>query len=90
MDQLVDASSFPMGENLDYESEEEVAQLEALPAAIFTPIVGTRQSPTWSWRSASPPIIALFLARREPGARPEDAERWVVVGNLPSNAFRDG
>ncbi|MDP3490266.1 MAG: hypothetical protein Q8R71_09020 [Phenylobacterium sp.] len=33
------------------------------------------------------PILALFLARREPGARLEDAERWVVVGNLPSMHF---
>jgi hypothetical protein len=90
MDQLVDTSSFPTGENLDYESEEEVEQLEVLRAEAW------RYLHTYRW---DPPIadlvlafgigtiLALFLARREPGTRPEDAERWVVVGNLPSMHF---
>jgi hypothetical protein len=33
------------------------------------------------------PIIGLFLMRFEPGGDPRDAERWVVVGDLPSMHF---
>ena len=33
------------------------------------------------------PILGLFLMRFAPGGRPEDAERWVVVGDLPSMHF---
>jgi hypothetical protein len=33
------------------------------------------------------PIIGLYLMRFGPGGRPEDAERWVVVGDLPSMHF---
>jgi hypothetical protein len=33
------------------------------------------------------PIIGLFLMRFGPGAKPCDAERWVVVGDLPSMHF---
>lgn len=90
MSQLVDTRAFPTGKNLDYESEDERRELEALRAKAW------RYLHTYSW---NPPIadlvlayglapaFALFLARREPGARPEDAERWVVVGNLPSMHF---
>lgn len=90
MSQLVDTSSFPTGQNLDYESQEELDQLEVLRAEAW------RYLHTYRWNPpiadlvlafGVAPIIALFLARREPGARPEDAERWVVVGNLPSMHF---
>ena len=33
------------------------------------------------------PMIGLYLMRFEPGGKPEDAERWVVVGDLPSMHF---
>lgn len=33
------------------------------------------------------PILALFLVRFERPRKPEDAERWVVVGNLPPMHF---
>lgn len=33
------------------------------------------------------PIIGLYLMRFEPGGKPEDRERWVVVGDLPSMHF---
>jgi hypothetical protein len=91
MSHLVDTSSFPTGgENLDYESEEEVEQLEVLHAEAW------HYLRTYLWNPpiadlvlafGIAPILALFLVRREPGGRPEDAERWVVVGNLPSMHF---
>ena len=90
MSQLVDIFSFPTGENLDYESEDELRELDVLRAEAW------RYLHTYSWRPpiadlvlafGVAPVLALFLARREPGARPEDAERWVVVGDLPSMHF---
>lgn len=90
MSHLVDTSSFPTGENLDYDSEEEVEQLAELREEAW------RYLGTYSWEPpiadlvlafGVAPIIALFLVRREPGGRPEDAERWIVVGNLPSMHF---
>jgi len=86
----IDASSFPIGRNIDYRSDEEVRELAVLEDEAW------RYLRTYSW--APPisglllafgvaPILALFLIRREPGGKPEDAERWVVVGNLPSMHF---
>jgi len=90
MSYLIDTSSFPTGETLDYESEEELRELDALRQEA------QRYLSTYSWDPpiaelvlafGVAPIIALFLARRAPGARPEDAERWVAVGDLPSMHF---
>lgn len=90
MSQLVDTFSFPTGENLDYESEEELRELDVLRAEAW------RYLHTYSWNPpiadlvlafGVAPVVALFLARRQPGARPEDAERWVAVGDLPSMHF---
>jgi len=90
MSHLVDTSSFPTGQSLDYESEEEVEQLVALRDEAW------RYLDTYRWNPpiedlvlafGIAPIIALFLVRRAPGGRPDDAERWVVVGNLPSMHF---
>jgi hypothetical protein len=33
------------------------------------------------------PIVGVFLMRFEPGGDPRDAERWVVVGDLPPMHF---
>ena len=33
------------------------------------------------------PILSLHLLRLAPGGRPEDQERWVVVGDLPPMHF---
>ena len=33
------------------------------------------------------PILGLYLMRFAPGGKPEDRERWVVVGDLPSMHF---
>jgi hypothetical protein len=90
MSYLIDTSSFPTGENLDYESEEEIEELEALRERA------RRYLDTYRWTPpitdlvlafGVAPIIALFLVRRAPGGRPEDAERWVAVGDLPSMHF---
>lgn len=90
MSHLVDTSSFPRGQNLDYESGEEIEQLAVLRDEAW------RYLHTYRWNPpiedlvlafGIAPIIALFLARRAPGGKPEDAERWVVVGNLPSMHF---
>lgn len=91
MSQLVNTFSFPTGESLDYESEEELRELDVLRAEAW------RYLHTYSWDPpiadlvlafGVAPVVALFLARRRPGARPEDAERWVVVGDLPSMHLR--
>ena len=90
MNHLVDTSSFPTGQSLDYESEEEVEQLAVLREEAW------RYLNTYRWNPpiedlvlafGIAPVIALFLVRRAPGGKPEDAERWVVVGNLPSMHF---
>ena len=90
MPHLIDTSSFPNGLDLDYESDEEVEELKALAAKAWA----FAQSYRWV-----PPIadlvlafgvgtiIGLYLMRFAPGGKPEDAERWVVVGNLPSMHF---
>lgn len=86
----VDISGFPVGSGIDYETPEEVAELEVLKAEARA----FMERDSWS-----PPIadlvlafgvgtvLGLYLARFEPGGKPEDTERWVVVGNLPSMHF---
>ena len=90
MSQLIDTSAFPTGADLDDQTEAEVAELQALRVEAW------RYLHTYSWDPpiadmilafGFAPVLALFLARREPGTRPQDAERWVVVGNLPSMHF---
>jgi hypothetical protein len=86
---LVDASQFPVGRNIDYTSDEEVEELAALE----------REAAEFLERETSVPvaelvlafgvgqIIGLFLVRFAYARKPEDWERWVVVGNLPSMHF---
>lgn len=87
---LIDISSFPVGEDLDYESEEEVQLLKALSARGW----GFVDSYHWTPPIADvvlafgiAPIIGLYLMRFEVGGKPENGERWVVVGDLPSMHF---
>lgn len=90
MPSLIDTSAFPTGENLDYESEEEVAELKALEQEAWDYLGTYRWNPPIAELVLAfgiGTIIGLFLARREPGTKPEDRERWVVVGNLPSMHF---
>ena len=90
MNHLIDTSRFPVGRDIDYESEEEVEQLKALKDEAWRYLGTYRWAPPIAevlLAFGVAPIIALFLARRELGGKPENAERWVVVGNLPSMHF---
>jgi len=87
---LVDTSRFPVGRDIDYESGEEIAALERLDAEAWA----FMRRHDWTVPVAElvlafgvAPLLGLFLARFEPGGRPEDAERWVVVGDLPPMHF---
>jgi hypothetical protein len=90
MAQLVDISRFPVGRDVDYASEEEVEQLKELTAEAWRFVNSYRWTPPIAdlvLAFAIAPIVGLFLMRFEPGGKPEDAERWVVVGDLPSMHF---
>ncbi len=87
---LVDTSRFPFGRNIDYDSGEEVEGLRALQAEARVFI----ESDSWAPPIADlvlafgvAPIVALFLVKFENPTAPEEAERWAVVGNLPSMHF---
>ena len=87
---LVDTARFPVGRDIDYESEDEAEGLGALTgeAQAFVNSYGWRppiESLTLAFGVA--PILGLYLMRFEPGGKPEDRERWVVVGDLPSMHF---
>ncbi len=90
MDTRIDTSGFPVGRDLDYESAEEVERLGALSVEARAFV----DSDSWAPAIADlvlafgvAPIVGLFLARFVPGGKPEDAERWVVVGDLPPMHF---
>jgi hypothetical protein len=90
MSHLIDTRSFPTGRDIDYESEEEVEQLKALTDEAWRFAKHVRWNPPIAdlvLAFGVAPMIALFLMRFEPGGRPQDAERWVVVGDLPSMHF---
>lgn len=87
---LIDTSAFPVGEDLDYESEEEVELLKALTARAWGFVDSYRWTPPIAdlvLAFGVAPIIGLYLMRFQPGGDPRDAERWVVVGDLPSMHF---
>lgn len=90
MSHLIDRSAFPVGEDIDYESEEEIAGLKALEALAWDYLATYRWSPPIASLVLAfgvAPILALFLVCREPGGKPENAERWIVVGDGPSMHF---
>jgi hypothetical protein len=90
MSHLIDTSSFPTGCDIDYESAEEVAELKELTAQAWAFVQSYRWNPPIDdlvLAFGIGRIIGLYLMRFEPGGKPEDAERWVVVGNLPSMHF---
>lgn len=87
---LIDTSGFPVGEDIDYESEEEVELLKALWERAWEFVDSYRWTPPISdlvLAFGIAPIIGLYLMRFEEGGKPEDRERWVVVGDLPSMHF---
>ena len=90
MSHLIDTSSFPTGDSLDYESEEEVELLKALTGDAWSFVRSYRWTPPVAdlvLAFGIAPIIGLYLMRFEAGGAPRDAERWVVVGDLPSMHF---
>jgi hypothetical protein len=90
MSHLIDTSTFPTGDNIDYESDEEVRLLKALTDEALSFATGYRWTPPIAdlvLAFGVAPIIGLYLMRFELGGKPEDAERWVVVGDLPSMHF---
>ena len=87
MSHLVDTSSFPTGTDIDYDSPEEVELLKQLTADAWEFVNSYRWTPPIAdlvLAFAIAPIVGLYLMRFEPGGDPRDAERWVVVGDLPS------
>jgi len=90
LSQLIDTSGFPVGDDIDYESEEEVEILGALAKDARAFVDGWRWDPPIEdlvLACGVAPIIGLYLMRFAPGGKPEDRERWVVVGDLPSMHF---
>src|SRR4051812_49355881 len=86
---LVDTSSFPVGQDIDY-GKEEARELATLKDEAWRYLETYRWAPPIAdlvLAFGVAPIIALFLVRREPGTKPEDRERWVAVGDLPSMHF---
>lgn len=86
----IDTSRFPVGKDVDYLGGEERAHLAKLTDDARRFVDGWRWDPPVSelvLAFAVAPILGLFLMRFAPGGRPEDAERWVVVGDLPAMHF---
>lgn len=90
MVQLVDISAFPVGRGIDYDSGEEREGLSALMREASAFMAQWRWSPPIADMVLGfgvAPMLGLFLVRFAPGGRPEDAERWAVVGDLPPMHF---
>lgn len=86
----VDTSRFPVGRDVDYESPGEVEQLAKLRADAMVYVESYRWKPPVAdvvLAFGVAPLLGLYLIRLEPGGKPEDAERWLVVGDLPSMDF---
>ena len=90
MTTLVDTSRFPVGDDIDYESQEEVEAIQALTDRAHAFVHSHRWTPPIEKLVLAfgvGPILGLYLMRFEPGGKPEDRERWVVVGDLPAMHF---
>jgi len=87
---LIDTSRFPVGRDIDYDSPEEVEAIRALTAEAKSYVASYRWTPPIEKLTLAfgiGPIIGLYLMRFAPGGKPEDRERWLVVGDLPSMNF---
>jgi hypothetical protein len=90
MSHLIDTSAFPTGDNIDYESDEEIQLLKKLTDDAWSFVRSYRWTPPIAdlvLAFGIAPMIGLYLMRFAPGGKREDAERWVVVGDLPSMHF---
>lgn len=90
MTTLIDRTGWPVGQGIDYESREEAEAVRALTtqAQAFVRL-GNWSMPIEDLflAFAVGPLLGLFLLRFVAGGKPEDRERWVVVGDLPSMHF---
>lgn len=90
---IIDASHFPVGQDIDYESMAEVERLAALRDTAQRFLLGFHWTPPIAELILAfgvAPIIGLFLARFEHGIEGDgnsDTELWVVVGDLPAAYF---
>jgi hypothetical protein len=90
MVKLIDTSRFPVGRDIDYDSPDEAEAIEALTAQAHAFVHSYRWTPPIEQLTLAfgvGPLLGLYLMRFEPGGKPEDRERWVVVGDLPSMHF---
>lgn len=90
MSHLIDTSAFPIGDDIDYQSKEEVELLKTLTDDAWSFVRSYRWTPPIAdlvLAFGIAPMIGLYLMRFAPGGDPRDAERWVVVGDLPSMHF---
>ena len=88
MAMLVDTYRFPVGLDIDY-SHEEIERLRAMQVETRDFVEKDSHAPISDLVLAFgvAPILALFLVRFERPRKPEDAERWAVVGDLPPMHF---
>ncbi len=87
---LIDTSRFPVGRDIDYTSGEEAAAIRVLTAeaqAFISSSRWTQPIEALTLAFGVGPMLGLYLMRFQPGGKPEDRERWVVVGDLPSMHF---
>ncbi|HEX3700578.1 MAG TPA: DUF4826 family protein [Phenylobacterium sp.] len=87
---LVDTTRFPVGRDIDYGGQDEVEAIQALTTQAHGFVNGYRWTPPIEGLTLAfgvGPILGLYLMRFAPGGKPEDRERWVVVGDLPSMHF---
>ena len=87
---LIDTSRFPVGSDIDYESQDEAEAILELTAQANAFVNSFRWTPpveTLTLAFGVGPMLGLYLMRFAPGGKPEDRERWVVVGDLPSMHF---
>ena len=86
---LVDTSNFPVGLDIDYGTAEEIGRLKALQSEAERFVRNDAHAPILELVLAFgvAPMLALFLVRFEHPRKPEDAERWAVVGDLPPMHF---
>lgn len=90
MVKLVDTTRFPVGRDIDYDSEHEAEAIQALTIEAEAFVGHFRWNPpieSLTLAFGVGPILGLYLMRFAPGGKPEDRERWVVVGDLPSMHF---
>ena len=90
MSHLIDRSAFPVGDNIDYESPEALKDIGGLNREVLAFVESFRWTPPIDDLVIAfgvGPIVGVYLMRFKPGGKPCDAERWVVVGNLPSMHF---